>query len=58
LNLALIPDHLTDLAVGEEYPHPVVIVAFDDERFVKLRLTHLDVLHSQQLAHVAEESLA
>jgi hypothetical protein len=45
-NLGLILDHLSDHRIGEEITNPLLVVAIDDERFVKLRLTHLDVLHS------------
>ena len=57
-DLGLSLDHLAELGVGEEHPHPVLVVALDDERLVELGVTHLDVLHPQQLAQVAEEALA
>src|SRR5208337_188416 len=55
--LGLILNHLADLGIGEEITDLRLVVPLDDERLVKLGVAHLDVLHAQELAQVAEEVL-
>ena len=56
-DLGLSLDHLADLGIGEEITDLRLVVPLDDERFVELGVAHLDVLHAQELAQVAEEAL-
>jgi hypothetical protein len=57
-DLGLSLNHLADSGVGEK-PHNLgLVIPLDDEGVVEFGVTHLDVLHAQELAQLAEESLA
>src|SRR5262245_15124919 len=57
MDLRLCFDQRSDLLIHEKRTQLRIVVSLDDERFIELRETDLDISHSEEFCHRCKEAL-